>query len=252
MCIFLWVTEREQLILPMLAGHYCTDLPRVLLPGTSFPLGAWGLDFSSASINAHLALWHRCPQCGGLWAGVPERGPRMWKRGVHQLLSFSGLLLCEKNLPLALPWLRWYFRRRRKLNKTLWHPSKAEKIHDFGRRGNDIHVSRVLSNLPVTPAWISSFIVSLSCWLAWQVLIIYLEGSQLLFYTRYSQLFKCIDASHRESIFDGSWYWYCTLAVYQCAKNSCLSHFLIRVIPFAVLDYNRFPSNVLALGGLHF
>lgn len=100
-------------------------------------LSPWGRGFSSARINACSALWHRHPQCGGVWVGVPERGPRMWKRGLHQLLSFSGLLLCEKNSPLVLPWLRWYFRRRRKQNpvtfirswedswllqKKEWHP----------------------------------------------------------------------------------------------------------------------------------
>lgn len=83
--------------------------------------------------------------------------------------------------------------------------------------------------------------------------MIYLKGSKLLFCSRYSQIFKCIDASHLESIFDGSWYRYCALAVKQCAnRNYCLSRFLLGVIPFAGLDYNRFPSNVLTLGGCIF
>lgn len=59
-------------------------------------------------------------------------------------------------------------------------------------------------------------------------------------------------------ILSRSYFWWflvssLNIAVKQCAeRNYCLSHFLISIIPFLVLEYHRFLLNLLALDRLHF
>ena len=83
--------------------------------------------------------------------------------------------------------------------------SEDEKIHDFGRRMTYISSGSFLTLQLPQPEFLVSLFPSCAGWL-WQELMTYLEGSKLLVYTRYSQIVKCIYASHLASIFDGSWY----------------------------------------------
>lgn len=158
------------------------------------------------------------------------RGPRTWKRGKSLAVFFRSSVLKEFAFTEV-----WHSKRRNKTNTSdiqKWQDSwlwcKETMTNNF---------IRVPSNPQVTPAWISSFILfpGHADWF-WQELIIYLKGRELLFYPRYIQIFKCLYASHLEGISGGSWHHYWILPVKQCAnRNYCLLHFLIRVIPFAVL-----------------